>query len=665
MARQPATPRRDQRPSRTTASPATARGGLIAGAVCLAVSSVAALLLVIDHLGASLPGCGPGGACEQAANSIWGKLKIGTFDWPVSHLGLAYFAAALVTWLVTRAALPRPLRYIVRLGALASLGFCGIIVLEHLPCPYCLVAHLGNFAFWLTMELRRTTGAHPRGAFTAAVGSFIAATAVLGIVEHQYRAGVAARGERDLADATRTIIERSHTSTQSATPATTPVAPPRTGETARSPQTLPTTSAPVAPPPASTPADWQKTPFIGRYPHGPLEAPIRIVLFTDYQCADCRQIEAQLATLMKSRTDLCVSVKHFPFCKECNPSVERDMHPNACWAARAAEAAGMLWGADGFWKVHEWLFARRGSFTTREELEQGIRDLGFEPAAFVAMMTSQETLNRVRADAEEGKRLGLFFTPMIFINGVELKGWYVPNALARAITEIAATNPPPRTAAFDQPPLARDKYVQDWVDQPVRNLPPDAQAWTLGAEQPRIEIVLWGDYSEPYTAESDGIIRAFVAQHTDARYTYRHYPFNKDCNPQVSNTRFPFACRAAQAAEAGGHLGGHDAFWKLHAWLMEHPQQHTDEAVIAAATGFGLEAEAFKAAMDSPEVHAAVADDVQAGKQFPSLRHGTPAGLHSIPSIFINGRFVPRPRLGNESVLGLILDAAAAEQPAP
>ena len=135
MARPPATSRRDQRPPRTTASPTTAQRRLLVGAMCLTVSTVAALLLVIDHFGASLPGCGPGGACEQAANSIWGKLKIGTFEWPVSHLGLAYFAAALVTWLVTRAALPRPLRYVVRLGALASLGFCGIIVVEKLPCP--------------------------------------------------------------------------------------------------------------------------------------------------------------------------------------------------------------------------------------------------------------------------------------------------------------------------------------------------------------------------------------------------------------------------------------------------------------------------------------------------------------------------------------------------
>src|SRR5690606_27324872 len=103
--------------------------------------------------------------------------------------------------------------------------------------------------------------------------------------------------------------------------------------------------------------------FEGRYRHGPEVVPVRIVVFTDYQCPDCDQLDQTLEGLIQGRPDVAVSVKHFPFSKACNPNVPREMHPNACWAARAAEAAGVLRGRDGFWAMHRWLFSRRGSFT--------------------------------------------------------------------------------------------------------------------------------------------------------------------------------------------------------------------------------------------------------------------------------------------------------------
>ena len=75
----------------------------------------------------------------------------------------------------------------------------------------------------------------------------------------------------------------------------------------------------------------------------------------------------------------------------------------------------------------------------------------------------------------------------------------------------------------------------------------------------------------------------------------------------------------------------------------------------------GLDADAFFAALAAPEVQANIADDLTAGTKLPVLRYGMPPGLNSIPSIFINGRYVPRWRLGEQAVLDKILDAAAAD----
>ena len=90
-------------------------------------ATLAALGLSIKHLtGINLPGCGAESHCGQAASSAWGKVPL--FDWPVSHLGVAYFAALTLALLISRANLTAPLRWIVRLGAIMSLVYIGVIV---------------------------------------------------------------------------------------------------------------------------------------------------------------------------------------------------------------------------------------------------------------------------------------------------------------------------------------------------------------------------------------------------------------------------------------------------------------------------------------------------------------------------------------------------------
>jgi len=691
------------------------------GAAFLLVSAAMSLMLVLEHLGGmSLPGCGAGSPCAQVTSGFWGKIRLGGFEWPVSYLGLAYFLAALVTWVATRGAGARPFAYLVRLGALASLGFCTILLLDRLLCPYCLASHAGNFAFWITLEATRSRAARtPRQGLTFAsvVGVFVLATAGLGVSDGRHRAAVRQKAEEDYRASLENILRASRRDTPTST------SPSAVPQTTRSSATT-TTTTPKPPvtstsratrPTAATTATSQSAsqapaqPFTGRYRQGPERAAIRIVMFTDYQCPDCRQLERQASEVLKECQDVSLSVKHFPFCPDCNSYVTVNLHKNACWAARAAEAAGILWGNDGFWKMHDWLFEHQGMFETTEQLEAGIREMGYDPAGFVAAMSGNEPLRRMQADIKEAVVLGLHFTPMIFINGVEFKGWTVPNALKRMVADVAATNPPPRTAADDHPPAAVEKYVADWRDQKELTLPPDNRTWRLGPEGARVRIVVWGDYQESGTAEADAIIRAFVTSRTDAQYTFRHYPFNSDCNPSLPFQRHPLACWASRAAEAAGTLGGNDAYWRMHAWLMEHydgplkaaatelnvgvdalrdalytmkpedrqkaaaklridpqravqiMQRTADTALRAAAAEMGLDADKLLAAMGQPDVNAAITEDVDAGKKLPVLRYGTPPGIHGIPSIFINDRYVPRWQLEGQTVLERILAAAAAE----
>ena len=629
---------------------------LIVGIIALLVSLVAATALVVEHVGGlSLPGCGPGGACAELTRGPWGRISLGSLVWPVSHAGAAYFAALLAAWLAVRGAAPRELRWIVRLGALGSVGFVLVMLFKQSVCWYCLAVHAGNLCFWLTTEFSPRALRAGRS-LLAGLGTFIVATAGLAMLEAGTRSRVVAEAEGARSQSTAQMIEHSQR------PVATTSAPSTAPATTRAAEISPTASAPAL----ENPSAAQDTGLTGRYRTGPLDAPIRIVMFNDYQCEDCARIEAQVTKLLRDRQDVSIAIRYFPFNSECNPYVPGTPHPNACWAARAAEAAGMLWGADGFWKMHRWLFDRTGRFETQAELEGGIRSLGYEPGNFVDTMAGPETLRRVREDIELAKDLGIYFTPMIFINGVELKGWNAPDALLKTVAELAASNPPRRTPDADHPPRAYEKLVADWRDwndgQPIV-LPAETHEWALGPADARVQVVLWGDYQEPGSIAADKIIRRFQQGRSDVRYVYRHYPFNKECNPRVPDVRFPQACVAARAAEAAGKVGGNDGYWKMHDWLMGHAAQVSDDGVRAAAAELGLDAAAFEAAMRDPAGGAGIREDILAGAKLPQLRHGARPGIYGIPAIFVNGRFVPRWQV-NESqpVLEDVLRSAAGEK---
>jgi len=226
---------------------------------------------------------------------------------------------------------------------------------------------------------------------------------------------------------------------------------------------------------------------------------------------------------------------------------------------------------------------------------------------------------------------------------------------------VAASNPAPRPAGSDRVPVALTKYVDDWRDEPVRTLPAENHAWTLGRAEGKVRIVMWGDYEEPGTREADAYLRQYVKGAKSASYTFRHYPFDTECAPKVPDKRHPNACRSARAAEAAAILGGNEAFWKMHEWLMAHGERYTDAELSAAASAAGLDGAAVVAGVGNEEPKARVTEDVRAADALPTLRIGVGPGLYAIPTIFINGRYVPRWQIDNRNILGEILKAASAD----
>jgi len=582
---------------------------LIAGIALLLIALASSMALVLASLNAlALPGCGEGSGCAEAAASAWGALPI--LNWPLSWVGAAWFGGLLIAFIIDRGRLPVAVRWIVRASTLGSVILVAVMIANGYLCKYCLAVHGANLGFWLVCELSQPRGDRIVRSGAALAGVFALVIASLFIIDMRTRADVQQRAETERQGSVQEILD-----------------------------------APSA----------ERLAFTGRYHHGPEQAPMHIVMFTDYQCPDCYNIELQVERLFAERTDVSLSTKHFPFCPDCNHKVTRNLHPNACWAARAAEAAGRLAGNEAFWSTHFWLFRLKGKFD-EPQLRAHLQTLGLDYNGFVLTMQSPEIDALIKADIDEAVSVGLHYTPMIFINGRELRGTATPNVLYRTIHELALQNPQPTPAAL--PASAREKFIEDWRGGQTHNFRTDLAPHARGSANPRLDIVVWGDRLHEQTGTLDREVRRIMQGRDDVRYDFRHFPVNSACNPHVPATALVHAlsCDGARAVEAAGRLGGDDAWWGMHEWQIDHATALTADSFAAAAADLGLAPAALAAMMQDPEVAAAVQDDMDAGglKRFSS-----------VPAVFINGRYVPRIFLDDDCILDDIASEVLGEDFTP
>jgi protein-disulfide isomerase len=393
--------------------------------------------------------------------------------------------------------------------------------------------------------------------------------------------------------------------------------------------------------------------FTGRYRSGPEDAPVRVVIFSDYQCSDCRGLEMQAKVLLGTRSDVSLSAKQFPLDVRCNPAMSTTMHENACKAAKIAEAAGLLRGNDGFWQMHHWLFERGGQFTDAD-LQRKLQEWGYDAAEFDRAMNSAEVAQRIRHDTLEAESLGIFFTPMVFINGVELRGYRTERALIRAVELIAASNPAPGSPLTDRPPAAASKYVDDWRHNPRQIMPQPFHVFPLGASaaDAPVRIDVFADLQDANSAELDAKVRAHAEKLPNVVYVFHPFPFDQACNSVVSRTVNPLGCRAARAAETAGILGGDEAYWKMQQWLLANRESFTDQSLRAAATAQGLDADRYFETLESTPVSAAIGREVAAAKAL---------NVNQLPSVYINGRFLPRWKHSETDIIGKVIETVTAQ----
>ncbi|WP_437333224.1 DsbA family protein [Sorangium sp. So ce394] len=165
---------------------------------------------------------------------------------------------------------------------------------------------------------------------------------------------------------------------------------------------------------------------IGAAPaRGPEDAPVTVVIFSDFECLFCAKASRTLRELeAEYQGKLRVAYKHRPL----------PIHARARAAARASLAAHEQ---GRFWEFHDALFASPGALDDAS-LERAASSLGLDLARFKRDVRSSALDAAVAADDEEATRLGLRGTPTIFVNGRRIIGAQPAEVLRGAIDQALA-----------------------------------------------------------------------------------------------------------------------------------------------------------------------------------------------------------------------------------
>jgi Protein-disulfide isomerase len=142
---------------------------------------------------------------------------------------------------------------------------------------------------------------------------------------------------------------------------------------------------------------------------GPANAPVTVVMFSDFQCPACSATHPVLKKVLAEYAGkVRFVVRDFPL---------TSLHENAFRAALAANAAN---NQGKFFEYTEILYTHQDALDPAS-LSKYAAQLGLNVKQFELDLSLEKTAAEVRKDMADGKLYGITGTPTIFVNGVSVR----------------------------------------------------------------------------------------------------------------------------------------------------------------------------------------------------------------------------------------------------
>jgi protein-disulfide isomerase len=178
---------------------------------------------------------------------------------------------------------------------------------------------------------------------------------------------------------------------------------------------------------------------------GNVESNITLVEYGDFQCPACRNAHPVVRGLIEEHGENVRFVyRHFPLA----------IHRNATPAARAAEAAGQQ---GKFFEMKSILFENQSAWAELGDPEETFlgyaRELGLDLEAFGVAYESDTVRERIEANRQSGRELGITGVPAFFLNGrrIQLDDSFAP--LTQALEEAVAAQAQENAAEAEAAPV--------------------------------------------------------------------------------------------------------------------------------------------------------------------------------------------------------------------
>jgi protein-disulfide isomerase len=358
---------------------------------------------------------------------------------------------------------------------------------------------------------------------------------------------------------------------------------------------------------------------------GKRDAPVTVVIYSDFQCPFCSRVEPTLKQVRETygpdKVRLVWKNNPLPF------------HPNAKPAAEAAQGVFATSGSDAFWKFHDTAFANQGALGPDSYVkwaqEAGVKDI----AAYKAGLDSHKWADKVDKDLNDGKSAGVQGTPSFFVNGSFINGAQpfdnfkktIDQELQKAQAKIAAGTPKSRVYVEmtkenkKAAPAPKEEEEEKEDDKTVFKIPV-GNSPVLGSPNALVTIIEFSDFQCPFCSRVEPTLKGLRDKYGDKlRLVWKNEPL-------------PFHNRAEPAAEVALEVRsekGDKGFWEIHDKLFENQKDLSDDAIVKLGTETGASGDKLKKAI-SDHTHKKVLDaDTDLSEDFQAS--GT-------PHFFVNGR---------------------------
>ena len=390
---------------------------------------------------------------------------------------------------------------------------------------------------------------------------------------------------------------------------------------------LPAVSVPAAeatPPPASE--EFATVPVSARDPQwGAHDAPVTIVLFSDFQCPFCSRVQQTLKQIRDTygphQVRLVWKNNPLPF------------HQSARPAAEAGMAVYALKGNEAFWQFHDRAFQNQATLTA-ENFDEWASEAGVDLGTFHQALAAKTYSGKIDQDIALASIVGAIGTPAFRINGAPLSGAQPfetfkelidaqlaeaeqARASGTAASDVYATLTNKHQALGAKPdPATRNEQAEDSA---VWKVPIEADDPVRGPGDALITIVEFADYQCPFSARVEATLKRVSERYgKDVRVVWKDNPlsFHPRARPAASLARLVYAQK------------GNLAFWNVHDQLFASRPRLEDEDLKPIAESAGVSWAAGKAALDAPQVRTKIDASINLAKDLEA--RGT-------PHFFING----------------------------